>query len=197
MIRSALLVLVLALVSVRAHALYGVEEALNDASTDQLTLVGTYVPAYAEDGKMKMCVYRGAKTLVYSFYCTKASVPAAWMRIVSADPTKGSVEIYAEVPMNVDVTTAKRDQYDEQNFRMSVNPPDGFDFNGSIDALRKYDDKLSKNPRAACFYTKRAGAWCRSNYQSEMSVWMPPTLAFWVNPSESWYSLQALLKSRI
>jgi hypothetical protein len=192
------LILALAvLASVQAHALYGIDEAIDDVLSDKLSYVGSFVPRYAEDGKMKMCVYRGRKTVVFMFYCTKKSVSAESLSIHNIDPRKGSVEVYAEVPEHVDVTKVKRDRYYDLNFRVSTGAPDSFNFNDSIAGFRAYDDVRSKNPGAACQSTRTFPKLCKPAFASELETWATPAERFWNKPGKNWYKLVKLMKKKV
>jgi hypothetical protein len=187
----------LILASTNSHALYGVNQAIKDVLADEPVYVGSFVPRYSEDGSMKMCVFRGKKTIVFMYYCTSKLVSAESLSIHSIDPKLGSVEVYAEVPEHVDVTKVKRNRYYDMNFRVSARAEDGFKFNSNMKQFQEYDDAKSRNPGAACLCTQTFPRTCKADYASEQPTWAEPAQDFWKSPGKNWYKLIKVMKSRV
>ncbi len=192
-----LVVSALLLITSQAHAVYGVQDAINDALSDNLKYIGSFVPRYSEDGKMKMCLYRGTKVLVYMYYCSKKSFAAVSLRIHSIDPQKGSLAIYAETAKGGDITSADRAQYSDYGFSVSTFDNGTFIFNGAIKDFRTYDDALSKSPSTACLSSRVFRKHCAPTHQNQVGPWTDGADDFWNKPTSNWYQLVKAMKAKV
>lgn len=191
------LTLLVAVSASQAHALYQIDDAINDALGDNLKYVGAFVPRYSEDHAMKMCVYRGKRTVVFMYYCTSKSVGAESLSIHSVDPKTGSVDVYAEVPVGLDASKVTRASYYDLNFSVSARANDGFFFNANLKQFRAYDDAKSKRPSADCLATKVFPKTCKRQFASAVATWAEPAQQFWNEPKMNWYELVRLMKSKV
>lgn len=180
-----------------ANALYTPQEALRDAHSDDLKLVGQFVPSYSESGRMPVCVYRGAKVVVYQSYCTKKLIYAFGTRIHSINPKKGYVTIYAESKKDEDITKVKRDRYADTHWYIASKTTKKFKFKGTIRDFRKFDEALSKDPGAGCITSRTFPIFCKAEYANETKSWGDPAQAFWNKPGNSWYSFITLLTNKV
>ncbi len=181
----------------QAHAVYGVQDAINDTLSDELKYVGKFVPRYSESGTIPMCLFRGKKVVVYSSYCIKSVTGAVSMRIHSVDPTKGSLTIYAEARDKDDITKVERDHYSDYGFSISTLDNGTFNFNGDLKFFRVWDDTLSKSPAPACIASRAFPKHCNPAHQADVDSWGTPASDFWNKPTPNWYQLINVLKSKV
>lgn len=184
---TALIVVAAFLSAPAANALYTPQEALNDALSDNLQLVGKWIPSYAESGRVPVCVYRGKKVVVYQSYCTKKLIYAFGTRIHSVNPRKGYVTIYAESQKDEDITKIKRDRYADTHWYIASKTNKRFKFKGALRDFRKFDEALSKDPGAGCITSRTFPILCKAEYAKETKSWGDPAQAFWDKPGNAWY----------
>lgn len=180
-----------------AHAIYGVQAAINDALSDDLKYVGKFVPHGSESGKRPVCVYRGKKVLVYSSYCVKYKVGAVGIRIHSIDPARGSVQIYAEARDRDDINKVKRDRYSDYGFSIATYDKGTFVFDGSMAKLKAYDTKLALSPGPECQSSRAFPKVCKPAHSGDINSWGDEASDFWNKPTANWYRLINLMKSKV
>lgn len=157
--------------------------------SDNLQLVGKWIPSYSESGKIPVCVYRGNKVVVYQSYCTKKFISAFGTRIHSVNPKKGYVTIYAETTQEDDITKATRDRYSVVGWSVSSKTSKKFKFRGSARDFRRFDETLSKDPGPGCITTRTLPLYCKPEFARDAKSWGEPAKAFWDKPTTSWYQV--------
>lgn len=184
-----------------AHAIYGVQEGINDALADaasgDLKYVGKFIPHGSESGKIPTCIYRGKKVLIYSSYCVKYVVGAVGIRIHSIDKAKGALQLYAEARDKDNINKVKRDRYSDYGFSIATYDTGTFNFNGSLKQLKAYDTKMALSPAPACISSRAAPKHCSPAHAGDVDSWGAPASAFWDKPTDNWYRLIDVMKSKV
>ena len=184
-----------------AMALYTPQSAVDDALSDHLQLVGTFMPEYSDSQMYPTCIYRGENVMVVSDYCVKDNVPAAKVRVHSLK-NNSYVEIYAETGKNVDVSTVERaDYYDVLWSISSQANGSAFNFNMTTDQYQAYDDALVHAQLDGCVTGEGLQSYanhstCSANYTSQTLPWGKKSYSYWRAPSSNWYRLLKALKAK-
>ena len=198
MIRSLLLAVLLFPFS--AFALFDAEKAIAQAVSEKLVYVGSYIPHWSASGTIPSCLYKNSKVFVLSNYCLKRPIPAASIRIHSADYKQGHVEIYAEgLVGGNDISTIERPEYFEPLWRVASNPyTEGFHFGITAKEYRKYEEVESSTPLRGCLNSDYfPETLCEVGYENEQQTWGARATLFRESPSKNWYLLLKTLKSLV
>jgi hypothetical protein len=181
-------------------ALFDVETAIAQAVSEKLVYVGSYIPHWSASGTIPSCLYKNSKVFVLSNYCLKRPIPAASIRIHSADHKQGHVEIYAEGAVaGKDISTIQRRDYFEPLWRVAANPYlEGFDFKMSAKEYQKYEELESSALLRGCLNSDNfPETLCKVGYENEQQSWGMRAIEFRETPSKNWYLLLKTLKSLV
>jgi hypothetical protein len=177
--------------------LYGLEEAVDDALSGELSHVGT--GAWNGNARVKACAYRNDRVLVVDVYCTVKEVKA--FRVDVFSPTRGWARIYAEARAPVS-TLSRRDYF---TFTAETQPPPGartrlppVTLAMSFPELVSYDGRRYRAFLPSCFggveNGRRQGG-CLGGLASHASAWGEANRTFLREPPESWYRLVTQLRT--
>ncbi len=176
--------------------------ALNLALEKPLKFIGFFVPADAIDPQIPSCLFRNEKVTVMYDYCTKDEQPALGITIHSANLKQGNVFFYAEGAQAV--SKLDRKNYFEYLWFVSANKnASGYSHSFSVVDYEKYYRRKLVELGYGCLVSwdrKTAGQSlirCELSFEANKKLWSLPAERFWKTPSNNWYRLQNVLRSKI
>jgi len=176
------------------------EEAIRLSLAEPLKFIGQYIP----DGSIHRkpgCLLRNRYVTIAYSYCYPQEIQALSIRVYSADVTRGSVRIYAEIE-NGAVSKALRSEYYDVLWYTSVTPQVA-GYSHKLDSVQyeAFEPSLKNTDYCIISFTNDTTAptaLCSQGiHGSVVQKFGPPAISFWREPSSNWYKLQKSMRQVI
>jgi len=175
-------------------------ESIDLALAKPLQYVGMYVDPGSESGTMKTCVFRNEDVTVIYEYCRKVEAPAVSIRIY-VNESNSSVNMYAEGAL--DASQIRRDFYFDPLWRVrAAFNTESYKPDMIVAEMRAYDEETAQQLGCSVFFMEGMDLIQRCFAGSGMdeeatAAWVEKASAFWHKPSESWYTFQKLMRTKV